>query len=261
VCHVEAGGGNAQMELEFVRGKERMNLIGARPQHDTFGIDNAMLVAPGDPSRSVLLQRISRRGPGQMPPLMTTVVDSRAAQLFRDWIAQMKPERPFVRDWAMDDLLPALDQLKAGRSLESGKAAFRDVGCAQCHRFAGEGGSVGPDLTGVGKRLKAQEVLESILLPSKVISEQYAATEIETKDGEIIAGRIESETDRALVIRANPLAPENITVPKRSILRRTLSKTSNMPTGIVNVLEKDQVLDLLAYLMVQGDANDIRFQK
>jgi len=261
VCHVEAGGGNAQMELEFGRRKDRMNLIGARPQHDTFGIDNAMLVAPGDPGRSVLLQRVSRRGSGQMPPLVTAVVDQRAVQLFRDWIAQMKPDRPFVRDWTMEDVLPALEQAKAGRSFESGHAAFRDTGCAQCHRFAGEGGSVGPDLTGVGKRLKVQEVLESILLPSKVISEQYAATEIETKDGEIIAGRIESETERAIVIRANPFAPENVTVPKRNVQRRSLSKTSNMPTGIVNMLEKDQILDLLAYLMAEGDANDARFQK
>src|SRR5207247_10347230 len=69
-CHVEAGGGNSKMELGFTTTPERMNLFGARPQHDTFGIDNAMLISPGDPRRSIVYQRLSRRGPGQMPPLV-----------------------------------------------------------------------------------------------------------------------------------------------------------------------------------------------
>ena len=54
VCHVEAGGGNARMELEVTRASDQMNLIAARPQHDTFGLTNAMLVAPGEPERSIL---------------------------------------------------------------------------------------------------------------------------------------------------------------------------------------------------------------
>ena len=181
-----------------------MNIFSARPQHDTFGIDNAMLIFPGDPDRSVLYQRISRRGRGQMPPLVTTVVDEKAIALFRDWIRGMKPPEPVVRDWKMDDLVPALEQVKRARSFESGRTAFRQTGCSQCHRFAGEGGSVGPDLSGVGRRLSPRDLIESILLPSKVIAEGYATTVIETKSGEIIAGRIEREDDQAVVIR--PLA-------------------------------------------------------
>ena len=50
------------MELGFTTKPERMNLLSARPQHDTFGIDNAMLVFPGDPDRSILHQRMARRG-------------------------------------------------------------------------------------------------------------------------------------------------------------------------------------------------------
>src|SRR3989441_1953658 len=91
-CHVEAGGGNSKMELGFTTAPERMNIFGARPQHDTFGIDNAMLISPGDPGRSILYQRLSRRGRGQMPPLVTAVVDERAVALFRDWILGMSPQ-------------------------------------------------------------------------------------------------------------------------------------------------------------------------
>ena len=89
-----------------------------------------------------------------MPPLVSTTVDQRAVVLFRDWIGQMKPEQKFVPNWKMEDLLPALDQIKRGRSFEAGRAAFRQTGCGQCHRFASEGGSFGPDLSGLADRVE-----------------------------------------------------------------------------------------------------------
>jgi uncharacterized repeat protein (TIGR03806 family) len=260
VCHVEAGGGNSKMELGFTTKPERMNLFSARPQHDTFGIDNAMLVFPGDPDRSVLYQRLSRRGRGQMPPLVSRVVDESAAALFRDWIANMKPEQAFVRDWKVDDLLPSLNQVKHGRSFEAGRDAFRQTGCIQCHRFAGEGGSVGPDLSGVGRRLSLPDLLESIVLPSKVITEGYATTEIETKAGELVSGRIEREDDRVVVMRPPTATEEMITILKTDIRRRELSKISNMPTGILDTLDEAQVLDLLAYLISDGESTHGAFR-
>ncbi len=262
VCHVEAGGGNSKMELGFTTKPERMNLIGARPQHDTFGIDNAMLVFPGDPGRSILLQRLSRRGRGQMPPLVSTVVDDQAVALFRDWIGSLKTEQHFVRDWKMEDLLPSLDQLKRGRSFESGRDAFRQTGCSQCHRFAGEGGSVGPDLNGVARRLSMHDLLESLILPSKVIAEGYAITEIELKSGagEPITGRVEREDEQAIIIRPIGANEELVTIQKKDIRQRQLSGTSNMPAGIVNTLTEGQILDLLAYLISEGNSDHAAFQ-
>src|SRR5439155_6111695 len=136
-----------------------------------------------------------------------------------------------------------LDQPKTGRSLDAGRKAFGDTGCGQCHRFEGQGGTVGPDLAGVGRRLKAREVLESILLPSKVIADGYADTVVETAGGAVITGRIEREDDRVLVLR--PPSGEAVTVPKKEIVDRRKSDVSNMPPGTVNVLQKDQVLDLV----------------
>jgi len=260
VCHVEAGGGNSKMELGFTNAQERMNVVGARPQHDTFGIDNAMLISPGDPERSILYQRVARRGRGQMPPLVSTVVDERAVELVRDWIRAMQPQQKFVRDWKLEDLLPALERVKRERAFESGRDAFRQTGCSQCHRFAGEGGSVGPDLTGVGRRLSAPDLLESILLPSKVIAEGYATTEIETGAGEVVAGRIEREDDRVIVLRPLSAIEDAVTIRKTDVRRRALSQTSNMPTGILNTLQETQVLDLLAYLISDGDSAHIAFR-
>jgi hypothetical protein len=67
-CHVKEGGGNARMELGLDTPLGAMRLIDEVPLHDRFGLADARLVAPGSPGRSVLYQRISRRGTGQMPP-------------------------------------------------------------------------------------------------------------------------------------------------------------------------------------------------
>ena len=89
-CHVGAGGGNAQILLTQQTKLADTLLVGGRPLHANFGIAGAMIVAPGDPDRSVLLKRISRRGIGQMPPLSTTHVDHTAVKLIRDWIQQIE---------------------------------------------------------------------------------------------------------------------------------------------------------------------------
>jgi len=247
------------MQLSFATKREDMNVIGARPQHETFGIDNAMLIAPGDPDRSILYQRLLRRGRGQMPPVVIATVDEQAVTLFLDWIRAMKPEHQFVRDWTMEDLLPLLDKVKAGRSFESGKATFKQVGCGQCHKFAGEGGSVGPDLTGVGRRLPPHDLLESIVLPSRVIAEGFATTEIETKSGEVITGRVVQEDDQIVVVLPQTATAEATSLRKGDIRRRELSKVSNMPAGILNTLQGNQILDLLAYVLSDGNSNHVSF--
>ena len=258
-CHVHAGGGNARMELEFTAPRDAMKVISVHPQHDTFGIDGAMLVAPGQPEKSILYQRVSRRGAGQMPPLVSSQVDSQAVQLIHDWIKRLEPKRRFVRDWTMEDLLPHLDDLQTNRSFESGKTAFREVGCIQCHRLQQEGGGAGPDLTDRAIRLKPAELLESILIPSKKVAPEYATTVIQTVAGNVVEGRIERETDSVIVLRAGASFAPPTAVLKTDIEHRALSKNSIMPAGALNTLEKQEVLDLLAYVIAGGNADHTVF--
>ncbi len=93
-CHVEAGGGNAQMELEFTTELDKMRVVGVKPVHHTFNLDDAELVAPGHPERSVILQRISQRKTGFMPPLATSMVDEDAVRTLDEWIKQVKAPAP-----------------------------------------------------------------------------------------------------------------------------------------------------------------------
>jgi glucose/arabinose dehydrogenase len=91
ICHVKEGGGNARMELALTSRPGRMHLIDEVPLHDRFNIPDARLVAPGAPERSVLYQRLSRRGTGQMPPLVSTEVDVSAVALIAQWIRGLAP--------------------------------------------------------------------------------------------------------------------------------------------------------------------------
>jgi uncharacterized repeat protein (TIGR03806 family) len=96
VCHVAAGGGNARMELSFHTPWEKTLVYDEKPQHQTFAIPDARVIAPGSPERSVMFQRLSRRGQGQMPPLATSIRDEKALILLREWI--QKVEKPKVEE-------------------------------------------------------------------------------------------------------------------------------------------------------------------
>jgi len=91
ICHIEAGGGNSLMDLEFTTPPDKTRLFDVPPEHDTFGLPNARLISPGHPESSVLLYRLIIRGNGQMPPLASNASDARAIRLLTEWIKQMPP--------------------------------------------------------------------------------------------------------------------------------------------------------------------------
>ena len=93
ICHVGAGGGDAQFDLEFHLPLDKTKLVNTPPVHDALGLNDAKLLVPGKPKASLLWQRVARRGPGQMPPLASSAVDPHAVKLLHDWIAGM-PSTP-----------------------------------------------------------------------------------------------------------------------------------------------------------------------
>jgi len=160
--------------------------------------------------------------------------------------------RPFVKEWSVADLEPSLDQVSHGRNFARAQQTFESLQCLACHKFANEGGAVGPELTAISSRFSRRDVLAKILEPSKTISEQYQNTAIKLSTGESVVGRVMEETADKLVLRPNPLAPEQIDIKKSDITFRGPSKTSPMPEGLLNSLKKDEILDLLAYLESAG---------
>lgn len=176
-------------------------------------------------------------------------------------VVKLETTRQFLHNWQMDDLLPMLPEAETGRSFEKGKAAYMAAQCYKCHRFAGEGGDTGPDITGVGNRFDLRYIAESLIVPSKAISDQYLATQVLTKDGEVITGRIMMEDDKELKLRTDPFALEPAVIPKSEIQQRQLAKVSEMPQGLINVLTKEEILDLIAYMRSAGKPDDKAFAK
>lgn len=88
-CHVGAGGGNSAMELEFKTSREKAKIVDVPPLHDKFGLTDARIIAPGAPERSVMLERLTRRGKGQMPPLASAIPDEAGIKLLRRWIEEL----------------------------------------------------------------------------------------------------------------------------------------------------------------------------
>ncbi|MBI5774835.1 MAG: c-type cytochrome [Verrucomicrobia bacterium] len=172
----------------------------------------------------------------------------------------VKP-RPFVREWKLEEILPALDKPLTGRNFAKGKAAYEAAQCFACHRLGFDGGTVGPDLTAVGSRFSRKDILESILTPSKVVMEQYQQTTVFKKDGDDVTGRLVDEDDSKLVLITNPITGDRAEVSKKDFASRRPSVISPMPEGLVNVLTKDELLDLVAYLESGGVATHVAFKK
>jgi len=178
-------------------------------------------------------------------------------------LALLKPkkEHKFVQEWKMSDFAEAVNGPSRGRNFANGREAFLAGQCVQCHRLNDEGGGIGPDLAGAGAKYTRRDLLESILEPSKVLSDQYQNMTIIKKDGEDVTGRIVEDTDAKLVLVINPLTNEKVEVKKSDVKSRTPSKLSPMPEGLASILTREEILDLLAYIESSGNNRHAAFRR
>ncbi len=172
-----------------------------------------------------------------------------------------KPRGP-GHEWALAELTAQADKGLSGRNFANGQRTFAAARCVLCHRFSGEGGATGPDLTQAAGRFGFKDLAEATIDPSKVISDQYRASSIATTNGKVYTGRVVGETADKLVILVDPEdSTKVVEVAKKEIEENEPSKTSIMPEKLLSPLSKDEVLDLFAYILSRGDANDPMFKK
>jgi putative heme-binding domain-containing protein len=160
-------------------------------------------------------------------------------------------DREFVREWKMTDFLGVLEAPREA-NLARGRQAFVDAQCLSCHRFGNDGGMAGPELSGAGSKYSARDLLESILEPSKVLSDQYQNHTLFLKDGDSFSGRLVAESDLAVILETDRIAGVKETFKLADVEAIRPSALSPMPEGLVNVLEKEEILDLIAYLRGTG---------
>ena len=128
----------------------------------------------------------------------------------------------------------------------SGRRVFTNT-CAVCHTLYGEGGHVGPDLTG-GDRSNLDYLLENIITPSAVVNADFQMSIFELKDGRTLNGIIAAKTDRQISIKT---MTEVVSIERVEIESTRQSALSMMPEGLLETLSEAQTRDLFAYLMAR----------
>ncbi|KAA5539065.1 hypothetical protein FYK55_25340 [Roseiconus nitratireducens] len=161
-----------------------------------------------------------------------------------------------VREWTMKDFAdfnadhPATDE----DSLMQGAMAFVKARCNQCHVVGGHGVNLGPDLVASVKQLRGTELLRQMLEPSSKIHPDHQSYRFLLVDGRVVTGVIVEESNKAYRVATNLLTPNSLTnIRKRDVDVKIKSDVSPMPTGLLNVLTRDEIENLHAFLQAGGE--------
>ncbi len=163
-------------------------------------------------------------------------------------LAARKPT--FVKTWTMADF-PNFKTQRDEAAVMRGMQAFMKANCHQCHAVAGHGINLGPDLSDVAKRFQGEKLLRQILEPSSEISEKYQTQTFFLSDGRSVTGVLQKVEKGEYHIIANLLTPNSVTrIRTADVESKVASKISAMPTGLVNVLQANEIADLVSFLEV-----------
>lgn len=221
-----------------------------------------------EPHRQEALTFTAPKKPGEYPYVCTfpnhwmrmygvmVVVDDLDA-----WLAKpAKPADPLgitrevVQAWKVDDLAADLGGSFDGRSLEIGRKIFQEATCVLCHKIAGAGGAVGPELTDVFKRLKQDRtaLLREMLDPSHKIDPKYALYNVVLDDGKLLTGIVVDQNAETITVISNPEKPQPQVVSRDDIDELVKSSASLMPKGLLDRFTREEILELLAFLEAGG---------
>lgn len=164
--------------------------------------------------------------------------------------------------WTLDELSAAAKDGMKGRSYDNGRKMFSAAACYACHRFGNAGGMTGPDLTGAGGRYSPHDLLDQIINPSKEINEQFVPIVVTKNDGTILSGVVVNLSGDSVTLNTDLTDPnQRLNVDRKEVKSIELSKVSPMPPMLLAMLTKDEVLDLLAYVLSGGNKEHGMFAK
>jgi putative heme-binding domain-containing protein len=164
--------------------------------------------------------------------------------------------------WTLDELSAATKTGMKGRSYDNGRKMFSAAACYTCHRFGNAGGMTGPDLTGAGGRYSPHDLLDQIINPSKEINEQFAPIVVTKNDGSILSGVVVNLSGDGVTLNTDLTDPnQRVNVDRKEVKSIELSKVSPMPPMLLAMLKKDEILDLLAYVLSGGNKEHAMFGK
>jgi putative heme-binding domain-containing protein len=205
------------------------------PSDSGWNPEEATVNATLNKGRNILLLKVGNHGGGWQ--FSAAVSGERKGKLYAYDTKSLDPA--VFGDFAM----------KHPGSAERGRTVFANtngVNCVRCHQVNGQGGLVGPALTGVGVKYDRAKLIESVLYPSKQIFDGYQQTIVRMKDGKILNGAVQGETEAELTLM--DAEGNKHVVRKSDITGRKTSELSLMPEGIHTGLKPEEFADLIAYL-------------
>ena len=186
-----------------------------------------------------LVPQLDGHAPGPKPTPRTPVAPPTSAR------AEAVPGDPSTINALLADARAHGDARRGAEVFASSKFA-----CLSCHRVAGRGGDVGPDLSGSGTCLKPEEIVEAILWPRLKVKEGYDAVAVATVDGKVRQAYKASETDREIVLR-DPATREVITLSKAQV-EAIQAVGTLMPDGLAASMTPPERRDLVRFLVDLG---------
>jgi putative membrane-bound dehydrogenase-like protein len=216
--------------------------------------------------RQVILQglRLREEGSSLALKLLDHWAGRQPAEKYDDWQQQLAgwqqwyaknfpgaspaelPQEVAGDKWSYEELLAYLESEGArGADPQQGRIAFEQAQCVKCHRCGGLGETLGPDLTAVTRRFQKREILEAVVYPSHIISDQYSSR-IVVSNGKTFSGLVVPRGDQGVTVL---LADgEKVDLAQSEIEEVKVSNVSAMPTGLLNQLSLEHVGHLFAFL-------------
>lgn len=171
------------------------------------------------------------------------------------WFAQAFPAEPPLPNaqslgssgkWKVDELLEKLAQASDRKpDLDRGKKLMTQANCYKCHKFGSEGEGIGPDLTTLRSKFKRRDLLEALLEPSKVISDQYRGSVLQTRNGKLYTGLVAPQGEELVVLQQDGT---KVTLKKSEIESQVASTKSAMPERLLDEMTWEEIADLIAFL-------------
>jgi putative heme-binding domain-containing protein len=166
-----------------------------------------------------------------------------------------------VHQWTLDELSQAASTGLKRRDYKNGQKMFAATGCFACHRFDNQGGMTGPDLTSAGRRYSPHDLLDQVVNPSKVINEQFSSIIVVTDEGMVHTGVVVNLNGDTMTLNTDLTDPnKRVSIDRKKVEELTVSKDSPMPKGLFDRMTKNEILDLVAYVISGGDPDHAMFR-
>ena len=180
------------------------------------------------------------------PQVLTAAMASPDAQI-RDLFERFIPDEQRVKRLG-SAIKPEQILMLKGDAARGKELFFKSSGlqCVNCHRIAGTGSTLGPDLSEIGKKYSRGQILESILEPSKSIDPKYVSYLAETADGQVQTGLLVEKNDREVVLKT--VGDKEIRIAAQKVTMLVPQSKSLMPELLLRDLTAEQAADLLEFL-------------